>query len=183
MIAIDEHEGDTRSMNLMETGNLRIDAQTAFAREQRRRRRDHVARWLMRRPSGSLASVDQELVGRRPGMRRAPGLQAIPLESIVGTAETAKTRTFDHRFRPAPSSRRRWEGIWVASRLGGALPPISVYRLGDRHFVRDGHHRVSVAHSLGMAAIDAEVTELAHATRGSAWAATGTWRPKAGRAA
>ena len=152
-------------MNHMETGNVMIDAQSAFAREQRGRRRERATRWLLRRPSGSLASLDQELAARPPGMRRAAGLQAIPLESIVGTAETAKTRTFDHRFRPAPSSRRRWEGIWIAGRLGGALPPISVYRVGDRHFVRDGHHRVSVAHSLGMAAIDALVTELAHSER------------------
>jgi hypothetical protein len=150
------------SMNLMETGNVVIDAQSAFAREQRGRRRERATRWLLRRPSGSLASLDQELIARPPAMRRAAGLQAIPLESIVGTAETAKTRTFDHRFRPTPSSRRRWEGIWIAGRVGGALPPISVYRVGDRHFVRDGHHRVSVAHSLGMAAIDALVTELAH---------------------
>lgn len=49
----------------------------------------------------------------------------------------------------------------MANRRGAPIPPISVYRLGDRHFVRDGHHRVSVAHSLGMAAIDAEVVELA----------------------
>jgi ParB-like chromosome segregation protein Spo0J len=35
-----------------------------------------------------------------------------------------------------------------------------VFRLGEEHFVIDGHHRLSVAQSLGMAAIDAEVTEL-----------------------
>jgi hypothetical protein len=35
-----------------------------------------------------------------------------------------------------------------------------------RHFVRDGHHRVSVANALGMMAIDAEVTELAHSGSG-----------------
>jgi hypothetical protein len=39
------------------------------------------------------------------------------------------------------------------------VAPLSVFRLGDRHFVRDGHHRVS-AQALGAAAIDAEVTEL-----------------------
>jgi hypothetical protein len=50
----------------------------------------------------------------------------------------------------------------MAGRRGNALPPISVYRLDGEHFVRDGHHRVSVAHSLGMAAIDAEVTELGY---------------------
>jgi hypothetical protein len=35
------------------------------------------------------------------------------------------------------------------------MPPISVYRVGDLHFVRDGHHRVSVARALGAATIDA----------------------------
>ncbi len=138
-----------------------VDAQTAFAREQRRRRRARALGWLTRRGSGCLASLEQVLGTGAPTLRRATGLHAIALDSIVGTAEQAKTRTFDGGFRPASSSRRRWEGLWIAGRRGAALPPISVYRLGDRHFVRDGHHRVSVARSLGMAAIDAEVTELA----------------------
>jgi hypothetical protein len=144
----------------METGNLMIDAQTAFSREQRRRRRERALGWLTRRSSGCLASLEQILGAEAPAARRATGLQAIPLDSIVGTAERAKTRTFDGRFRPGSSSRRRWEGLWIAGRRGASLPPISVYRLGGEHFVRDGHHRVSVARSLGMAAIDAEVTEL-----------------------
>jgi hypothetical protein len=144
----------------METGNLMIDAQTAFSREQRRRRRARALGWLTRRSSGCLASLEQVLGVDAPSGRRAAGLHAIALDSIVGTAEQAKRRTFDGRFRPGASSRRRWEGLWMAGRRGQALPPISVYRLGDRHFVRDGHHRVSVALSLGMAAIDADVTEL-----------------------
>jgi hypothetical protein len=144
----------------METGNLMIDAQTAFAREQRRRRRERATRWLLRRPSPELPSLGEVRV------RRAAGLHAIPLETIVGTAEAAKARSFDRRFRPPSSSRRRWEGIWMAGRRGTSLPPISVYRLDGEHFVRDGHHRVSVAHSLGMAAIDAEVTELGYSGSG-----------------
>ena len=40
------------------------------------------------------------------------------------------------------------------------MPPISVYRIGDMHFVRDGHHRVSVARALGLSHIDAYVTEV-----------------------
>jgi hypothetical protein len=138
----------------METGNLLIDAQTAFARQLRGRRRQRATSWLLRRPRPELPTLDEVRI------RRPAGLHAIPLDSIVGTAEAAKTRMFDCRFRPASSSRRRWEGIWMAGRRGAPLPPISVYRLGDKHFVRDGHHRVSVAHALGMAAIDAEVTEL-----------------------
>jgi hypothetical protein len=144
----------------METGNLMIDAQTAFSREQRRRRRQRALGWLTRRRGDCLASLEQILGGDAPALRRQSGLHAIPLDSIVGTAERAKMRTFDGRFRPVSTSRRRWEGLWMAGRRGASLPPISVYRLGDEHFVRDGHHRVSVALSLGMAAIDAEVTEL-----------------------
>ena len=87
-------------------------------------------------------------------------MAAVPLCSIVGTVEASKARRFDSSFRPPPSSRYRWERLWIAARRGAPLPPISVYRLGDRHYVDDGHHRVSVARALGMAAIDAEVTEL-----------------------
>jgi hypothetical protein len=150
----------------METGNLMIDAQTAFSREQRRRSRARAAAWLRRRPRecSRLASLEQALHDAPPAARRPAGLSAIPLTSIVGTAEAAKTRSFDRSFRPPSSSRGRWERLWMAGRRGAALPPISVYRLGGEHFVRDGHHRVSVARSLGMTAIDAEVTEL---TQGS----------------
>jgi hypothetical protein len=34
-------------------------------------------------------------------------------------------------------------------RRGDPLPAIDVYRVGEVHFVRDGHHRVSVARALG----------------------------------
>ena len=43
---------------------------------------------------------------------------------------------------------------------GEAMPPIDVYRVGELHFVRDGHHRVSVARALGHSHIDAYVTEV-----------------------
>ncbi|MEA2379189.1 MAG: hypothetical protein QOD13_3096 [Thermoleophilaceae bacterium] len=146
----------------METGNLMIDAQAAFARQRRRRRRGRATAWLLRksREATRLTSLDQALGAAPPSSRRLAGLQAIPLESVVGTAEPAKSRVFDRCFRVPESSRRRWERLWIASRRGAPVPPISVFRLGDEHFVDDGHHRVSVAHALGMAAIDAEVIEL-----------------------
>jgi hypothetical protein len=145
----------------METGNLLIDAQAAFARQRRQRRRERVLGWLRRRCT-SLASLDEALGSAPPSVRRRAGVQAVPLESVVGTAEPTKARVFDRRFRAPESSRMRWERLWMAGRRGAALPPISVFRVGDRHFVDDGHHRVSVAHALGMAAIDAEVTELGY---------------------
>jgi hypothetical protein len=145
----------------VETGNVMIDAQTAFARERRRRRHRQVAGWLLRRPRESrrLATLERAL-GATGARRREIGLRAIPVASIVGTAEGAKVRAFDRSFRPPRSSRRRWEALWIAGRRGAPLPPISVFRLGERYFVSDGHHRTSVARALGMIAIDAEVTEL-----------------------
>lgn len=46
---------------------------------------------------------------------------------------------------------------------------MSLYKLGEYYFVRDGHHRVSVARFHGAEWIDAEVTEF--------------WSPKARRLA
>jgi hypothetical protein len=146
----------------MYTGNLLIDAQSAFARERRGHRREQVMRWLTRRSGAAsrLLPLDEALHGAPPAARRELGLREIPLDSIVGTAEPAKVGSFDGRFRPPSISRSRWQRLWMAARRGCSLPPITVMRLGEQHFVVDGHHRVSVAHSLGMSAIDAEVTLL-----------------------
>ena len=48
------------------------------------------------------------------------------------------------------------------------MPPISVYRIGEVYFVRDGHHRVSVARALGRTDIDAYVVESSPASGPSA---------------
>ncbi len=87
------------------------------------------------------------------------GLQTIPLDSIVGTID--RTKDFDRAFRPtSPRLRARWQRIAEAQRRGESFPPISVFRIGELHFVRDGHHRVSVARSLRREDIDAYVTEV-----------------------
>ena len=92
--------------------------------------------------------------------RRALGVEAIAIESIVGTVEHAKALDFDRRFRPGWSTSRRWQRVWLAQAQGIELPPISVYRVDGRHIVRDGHHRVSVARDRGLPAVDADVVEL-----------------------
>ena len=56
--------------------------------------------------------------------------------------------------------KRRWQRIAEAIRRGESMPPIDVYKIGDMHFVRDGHHRVSVARQLGLDVIEAYVTEI-----------------------
>ena len=41
-----------------------------------------------------------------------------------------------------------------------ALPPVSLYKLGDDYFVDDGNHRISVARYHGLPDVEADVTEL-----------------------
>jgi hypothetical protein len=86
------------------------------------------------------------------------GEQVIPLDSIVGTVDRRRGE-FDRDFRPSPSTRGRWERIAEARKRGEAMPPIDVFRIGDLHFVRDGHHRVSVARARGAVAIDAQLDD------------------------
>jgi hypothetical protein len=50
--------------------------------------------------------------------------------------------------------------VAAARRRGESLPPIDVYRIGELHFVQDGHHRVSVARALGDTTIEAHVREV-----------------------
>jgi hypothetical protein len=92
--------------------------------------------------------------------RRRLGVQTIPVESIVGSVDPHKAETFDSEFRPPAFSRGRWTQMRIAAERGMPMPPIAVYRVGDEHYVRDGHHRVSVARSMGAARIDADVVDL-----------------------
>jgi hypothetical protein len=90
---------------------------------------------------------------------RAVGVQTIPIDSIVGSVD--RVGDFDRRFRPTTQRvRPRWERIALARRRGESLPPIEVYRVGDAHFVRDGHHRVSVSRAHGENVIEAHVVEV-----------------------
>jgi hypothetical protein len=142
------------------TGVLINDAQHAYARIARERRLVAAGGRLKRRPAaeGQLPYLPDEL--EAGAERRTFAVQAIALDSIVGTTEPDKARAFDCCFRPPEWSRGRWQLMWIARSRGIPLPPISVYRVGDRHYVRDGHHRVSVARALGESTIEAEVVQL-----------------------
>lgn len=92
--------------------------------------------------------------------RRRLGVQTILIASIAGTTDGHKAEAFDGEFRPPAWCRGRWTQMYLAAQRGSTLPPVAVYRVGDRHFVRDGHHRVSVARATGALAIEANVVEL-----------------------
>jgi hypothetical protein len=56
--------------------------------------------------------------------------------------------------------RDRWTRVYQAMVEGDELPPIDVYKVDDNYYVIDGHHRVSVARSLGRPTINARVINV-----------------------
>lgn len=146
-----------------DTGFTSADAQDDFQRARRRQVMSQLARRLGRdsRDVDVILPFEEvvEALGRVE--ERYVGLQTIDLDSILGTVDRGAHGGFDRQFRPTTARvRARWERIANAARRGEPLPPISVYRIGDVHFVRDGHHRVSVARALGRESIDAYVVEV-----------------------
>jgi hypothetical protein len=143
------------------TGSTAIDAERAFSRAARGRRRAALARRLRRAPAdgGRLCVYGEPQVPRTVASARR-GIREIPIAAINGTLEPSRAAMFDRCFRPAARARTRWERVWLAEQHGAVLPPISVIEVGDGYAVRDGHHRVSVAKARGALSIDATVDAL-----------------------
>jgi uncharacterized ParB-like nuclease family protein len=90
------------------------------------------------------------------------GVREIPVDKIVGSvAPDFKSGDFDPGFLPLNRRmRERWTRIYQAMVEGDELPPIDVYKVDDRYYVIDGHHRVSVARNLGRPMINARVINV-----------------------
>ena len=150
-----------------ETGFPRADVADDFQRARRRQVLSRLAHRLRGEPDDVNLVLPFDEVVAALGLRgeRYVGLQNIRLDSIVGTVDSR--RDFDRHFRPTSSRvRERWERLALAQRRGESIPPIEVYRIGDLHFVKDGHHRVSIAIATGQQTIDAYVTEILTAVPG-----------------
>jgi hypothetical protein len=144
------------------TGFSEPDAAAVFARERRRHALAKLASRLRGKRGDALAmlSFDDVVAALGRVAEHDLGVQTVALKSIVGTVNR-RSAEFDRSFRPR--SRRlqaRWQRIAAARQRGETMPPIDVYRIGELHFVEDGHHRVSVARALGDATIEARVREV-----------------------
>jgi hypothetical protein len=89
--------------------------------------------------------------------RHYAGSQTVPLDQIRGSL--GRYTDFDLDFYPLQThNRERWLRIARALQRGVSLPLVDLIQVGDVYFVRDGHHRISVARALGQQYIDAVVT-------------------------
>ena len=93
--------------------------------------------------------------------RRFLGIQTVELAKVEGSV--GRCWDFDRAFMPVCSCRgERWRRVDRALREGKQLPPVKLYKLGERCFVEDVNHRVSVYRYRGFQLIEAEVTELVY---------------------
>ena len=88
--------------------------------------------------------------------RHNQGTHVIPVAQIRGSE--GRTKDFDSHFNPLQNhTSQRWTSIAKAWLTDVKLPPVELVQVDDVYFVRDGHHRISVARAMGQTYIDAEV--------------------------
>jgi len=127
----------------------------------RARRKAFLAQLLgiVNRSSNELLSLEEVRARLNVRGQHYLGHQTVPLDHIVGSE--GRYSDFDRRFAPRhDATKYRWMSVDRAHHEAIALPAIELYKLGDIFFVKDGHHRVSVARIQGQLDIDAVVTEL-----------------------
>ncbi len=106
-----------------------------------------------------LLSFDEVRRAHRALNQLCLGRRVVETSTIVGSV--GRHQDFDRSFMPVKESLKgKWERVDRAFHSGEELPPVRLYKFGNRYFVEDGNHRVSVARYQGVEMIDAEVTEI-----------------------
>ncbi len=118
--------------------------------------------WLRRmrsaltRRSSDLLNLAEAEASRHIENRYSAGVQMVALDQIQGSQ--GRCRDFDRAFYPLQGhSESRWLRVAMVRELGVVLPLVELVQVGNIYFVRDGHHRISVARALGQTEIEAEV--------------------------
>jgi hypothetical protein len=108
---------------------------------------------------GRMPALNERIAGHSVRAQRSLGLRTVEIERIAGTESRADD--FDAEFNPRDDRiRERWVGIATQRLRQAYLPAVELIQVGSEYFVRDGHHRISVARALGNAFIDALVTVI-----------------------
>jgi hypothetical protein len=120
--------------------------------------RARLYRWwsVLTRRSRSLLRLNQaEAIGTVRGSHTV-GICAVPIRQIRGSE--SRSDDFDADFLPRQTrTRGRWLSIATACLMGVTMPPVELLQVRDVYYVRDGHHRISVARAMGQEYIEAEV--------------------------
>src|SRR5262249_52230774 len=109
---------------------------------------------LRRKPQTLLEFADlalcEDYIQRQPRTH----VVAVPISKIRGSLN--RSADFDVDFHPLTThTSERLKGITQRMKAGRSLPPVELVQINDIYYVRDGHHRIAAARSLGQDFIDA----------------------------
>lgn len=142
-------------------GSFNGDFAAAAQDFMRARQAAEIERLIARLTGRPIDLVAYEAVRQQlRAQRLAPrGLHDVPLDAIIGSVDryTDFTRSFLPRH---DGYKERWARVKMATEDMAGLPPVELYKVGSAYFVKDGHHRISVARQLGATHIQAYVTEV-----------------------
>ncbi len=152
-------DGTGAAVQTMAGGNLVSDMALALFRNASWRAIAHKVWAFFTRHNRQLLDLDQVIAGRAVEGAHSLGTRPVDIHQIRGTE--GRTQDFDDQFNPLKErTRDRWRRIAMAFLKGESVPAVELVEVDGVYFVRDGHHRISVAHAMGRAYIDAEVTRM-----------------------
>jgi hypothetical protein len=129
---------------------IRIAASKAFNQAYSRGKLAAFMAKVLRRANGLEILTSQPLTSPRSGNR----IISVPIRQIKGTL--GRSQDFDSSFNPLNDrSRIRWISVATAFLLNISLPAVELVQVGQSYYVRDGHHRISVAKAMHQEVIDA----------------------------
>ncbi len=138
---------------------FQAQTESDFARARAKAFFGEIAAMIARRPNEPL-SFDAVKRSLKIFGQSYRGVQTVPITQIIGSA-TLRYNDFDRAFLPTQQrTKSRWRNIDRLYYQSVDLPPVQLYQVGEFYFVRDGHHRISVARERGQQFIEGEVVEV-----------------------
>ena len=134
-------------------------AETDFMQARQKAFWDEIKGFILRR-SNRLLPFDEVKDKLEVCFPKELGVQTVPSDSIVGSE--GRYRSFTRHFLPLDDNLGdRWKKVVEAHYAKQSLPPVALYKVCDAYFVKDGHHRISVARAKGVKHIEAIIYEYA----------------------
>jgi len=140
---VSEHQYNMEALQLFRQANLQARVNQFWSK-------------ISRRPN-SLLDLDEATQNKDVQGRHYAGIKAVAINQIRGSE--GRSNDFDAHFKPlTEKTRDRWMSVARAQLDGTPLPAVELIKVGEQYFVRDGHHRISVAQAIGQETIDAHVS-------------------------
>lgn len=137
---------------------VQLSAVNEFRSARLRASMEQVWASITGQPTGLLSyeEVRQKVKAIETAKRE---LKDVPLDAIVGSV--GRYTDFTRSFLPrVEKDQMRWVRVLMKTESMEGVPPIELFQIDNVYFVRDGNHRVSVAHDLGFDQIEAYVTQV-----------------------